>query len=327
MADILSQEEIEALLDIDEDEYSEQSYDKQVTLYDFKRPQLVSREQLRSLRGIHDKMARRLSEDLSKLVGEEVEIQLHCADSLTYGEFLMSLPNPTTFNVYNSKGLHSDYVIETNNSIMLPFIDTILKRENTDDVYREFTSTENGISTLYDSIVNEVINESWKEICEFGSTLKSKESSPNVVQIVAQNEIVVLIVMEIIIGHSSGMMNICYPVEMLNQKVNNSTILDLLTEMNNPSLPIGDKITDDVIEDIMLPIKVRFGTREMLLEDVKDLGINSTFDLDAFINDPVDVIINDIIIAKGEIVIIDGNYGVQLREVFESGIKDIHGQS
>ena len=56
------------------------------------------------------------------------------------------------------------------------------------------------------------MKEVWTPIMEVYPIIEAKESSPNVVQIVAQNEIVIMVVMEIIIGQTSGMMNICYPV-------------------------------------------------------------------------------------------------------------------
>ena len=65
------------------------------------------------------------------------------------------------------------------------------------------------------------MKEAWGPVMEIYPTIESKESSPNVVQIVAQNEIVVMIVMEIIIGQSSGMMNICYPVIALESVLPN----------------------------------------------------------------------------------------------------------
>ena len=69
MADILSQEEIAALLEVVDDDGAEPEtiekpavvQQRQITLYDFKRPNRVSKEQLRAFRGIHDKMARSLS--------------------------------------------------------------------------------------------------------------------------------------------------------------------------------------------------------------------------------------------------------------------------
>ena len=97
MADILSQEEIDALLEVVDDEGTEPEtlerptaiQQRQVTLYDFKRPNRVSKEQLRAFRGIHDKMARSLSSQISAIMRAIVEIQLHSVDEMTYGAFLM----------------------------------------------------------------------------------------------------------------------------------------------------------------------------------------------------------------------------------------------
>ena len=112
MADILSQEEIDALLEVVDDggdaeslEKEDVLHQKQVTLYDFKRPNRVSKEQLRAFKSIHDKMARSLSSQISAVMRSIVEIQLHSVDQMTYGEFLMSLPSPTSFNVFSMKPL------------------------------------------------------------------------------------------------------------------------------------------------------------------------------------------------------------------------------
>jgi flagellar motor switch protein FliM len=131
MADILSQEEIDALLDVVEDEGDdvlESSEDplvsqRQVTLYDFKRPNRVSKEQLRAFRGVHDKMARSLASQISSIMRSIVEIQLHSVDQMTYGEFLMSLPTLPSFNVFSVNPLEGRVVIEINPSIAFPMLD------------------------------------------------------------------------------------------------------------------------------------------------------------------------------------------------------------
>ncbi|MFW5618812.1 MAG: flagellar motor switch protein FliM, partial [Campylobacter hyointestinalis] len=103
MADILSQEEIDALLQVvDEDGDTAAATEvnlhpeepKQVIIYDFKRPNRVSKEQLRAVKGIHDKLARNLASQISSIMRSIVEIRLHSVDQMTYGEFLMSLPSP-----------------------------------------------------------------------------------------------------------------------------------------------------------------------------------------------------------------------------------------
>jgi flagellar motor switch protein FliN/FliY len=71
----------------------------------------------------------------------------------------------------------------------------------------------------------------------------------------------------------------------------------------------------DLLLDVELPISVSFGHSEMSLKDVLKLGAGSVIELDKSVNDPVTVIVNHKPIAKGEVVMIDGNYGVRILEV------------
>lgn len=220
MADILSQEEIDALLEVVDDDTeisesasSESSEERQIILYDFKRPNRVSKEQLRAVKGIHDKMARNLASQVSSIMRSIVEIQLHSVDQMTYGEFLMSLPIPTSFNVFSIKPLDGSCVIEINPSIAFPMIDRLLGGVGESfEATRELTDIELNLLDAILRIVMQRLKEAWGPVTEMYPVVEAKESSPNVVQIVSQNEIVIMVVMEIIIGNSSGMINICYPV-------------------------------------------------------------------------------------------------------------------
>ncbi|EOI4171141.1 FliM/FliN family flagellar motor switch protein, partial [Campylobacter jejuni] len=75
------------------------------------------------------------------------------------------------------------------------------------------------------------LKESWMNVTEIYPSVEAKESSPNVVQIVSQNEIVIMVVMEIIIGNSSGMVNICYPVVHLES---------ILSRLANRDIMMGE---------------------------------------------------------------------------------------
>jgi flagellar motor switch protein FliM len=244
MADILSQEEIDALLEVvDEDNVTPDELEKspelleqrQITLYDFKRPNRVSKEQLRAFKSIHDKMARNLASQISSLMRSIVEITLHSVDQMTYGEFLMSLPSPTSFNVFSMKPLDGKAVVEINPSIVFPMIERLLggPGENYDG-NRDFSDIE---LNLLDSILRAISNnlrEAWAPVIDIYPMVEAKESSSNVVQIVAQNEIVVMVVMELVIGHTSGMINICYPVITLESVLPKLANRDLmLTETSS----------------------------------------------------------------------------------------------
>ena len=71
----------------------------------------------------------------------------------------------------------------------------------------------------------------------------------------------------------------------------------------------------DFLLGVELPISVSFGSLEMPLEDVLKLGAGSVIELDQSVNDPVTIMVNHRPVAKGEMVAIDGNYGIRILEV------------
>lgn len=71
----------------------------------------------------------------------------------------------------------------------------------------------------------------------------------------------------------------------------------------------------DLLLDVELPIAVSFGECEMPLKDVLKLAAGSVIELDKSVNDPVTVIVNQKPVARGEVVMVDGNYGVRITEV------------
>jgi flagellar motor switch protein FliN/FliY len=76
-------------------------------------------------------------------------------------------------------------------------------------------------------------------------------------------------------------------------------------ELNNISL----------IMDVKLPVKVRIGKKKMLLKDVLNMDIGSVIELNQLANDPLEILVDDHVIAEGEVVIVDGNFGVQITTI------------
>jgi flagellar motor switch protein FliN len=76
-----------------------------------------------------------------------------------------------------------------------------------------------------------------------------------------------------------------------------------------------EKWNIDMLLDVELPISISFGNSEMQLKDIIKLGPGSVIELDKSVNDPVVIIVNHKPIAKGEVVMVEGNYGVRVLEV------------
>jgi flagellar motor switch protein FliM len=326
MADILSQEEIDALLDVVEDEGDDvlESSDgnllpqRQVTLYDFKRPNRVSKEQLRAFRGVHDKMARSLASQISSIMRSIVEIQLHSVDQMTYGEFLMSLPNPTSFNVFSIKPLEGSGVIEINPSIAFPMLDRLLGGKGEPfDASREFSDIELSLFETILRVMMSTLKEAWGPVMEVYPTVESKESSPNVVQIVAQNEIVVMVVMEIIIGHSSGMMNICYPVISLEPILPKLASRDLMLNETSSKKSRNTEL-QVLLGGAKVNVEANLGDAELSMRDILELEIGDVVRLSSAADDIVTVSIDGKERFRGEMGLRRFRKSIQITEMIDT---------
>lgn len=71
----------------------------------------------------------------------------------------------------------------------------------------------------------------------------------------------------------------------------------------------------ELILDVKLPVRVRIGKKKMLLKDVLSMDIGSVIELNQLANDPLDILVDDNVIAQGEVVIVDGNFGVQITSI------------
>lgn len=108
---------------------------------------------------------------------------------------------------------------------------------------------------------------------------------------------------------------------------------DIVNELNGnqntkPNTPPQAESKDDLVNlnsseirnigmllDVKMQIKVRIGQKKMLLKDVIAMDIGSVIELNQLANDPLEILVGDKVIAKGEVVIIDGNFGVQITEI------------
>jgi flagellar motor switch protein FliN/FliY len=82
-----------------------------------------------------------------------------------------------------------------------------------------------------------------------------------------------------------------------------------------PSVDTSEMKNIGLILDVKLPLRVRIGSKKMLLKDVLSMDIGSVIELDQLANDPLEILVDDKVIAYGEVVIVDGNFGVQITHI------------
>ncbi|MDR0454310.1 MAG: flagellar motor switch protein FliM [Deferribacteraceae bacterium] len=285
MADILSQDEIDALLstvgdDGDKTESVESAdfLPKKISVYDFRRPDRVSKEQLRSIRNLHDKFARNFSSNLSSFLRTITDISLVSVDQMTYGEFLMSLPDPTSFNIISMIPLQGNAVLEINPSLIFPIVDKLLGGAGLPLFQvRELTQLEMTIIDGIISLILKDLEEVWKQVVPNVRFKKElSENSPHVIQIVAQNEVVVLIVFEVKFGEATGMMNLCLPALVLEPILGKISSQDWLIGAKKGRSGEYEIRILELLENISVKCSVELGHTHLTTKDILDLQIGDT---------------------------------------------------
>lgn len=232
MAEFLSQDEIDALLDIaeqgeniDEANPAESivTREKNYSIYDFKKPNRISTDQFKAFSTMHDKMLRDFINDLSSMLRKIVDIKLYSIEQMTYGEFILSIPQITSLNTLSIKPLEGRIVIECNPGISHKIIAELLGSgavNANDNLDRELTEIEINILEHFYNLFISNLYKSWDEINTLNFKIESRDTNANAIQIVSDHEIVLLVVLEITIDEESGFLSICYPIAYIESMLN-----------------------------------------------------------------------------------------------------------
>jgi flagellar motor switch protein FliM len=194
----------------------------EVRPYDFKRPERVSKDQMRALQTLHESLARNFGASLSGFLRTIVEVRVATCEQMTYGEFISGLPNPTSFNLVAPAGLEGQICLELSPLIIYPIIDRLLGGTNQDLFIPQRPTTlieTRLISKIIDRALT-AMSEAWASIKQLTFAVTASESNPQLVQIVPPNEVVVVVGFELKMGNRAGTMNLCIPFNVIEPVMN-----------------------------------------------------------------------------------------------------------
>ena len=224
MSKILSQEEIDALLtsaaqiERNARESGGEASSESVVVYNFRRPDRVSKEQIRSLHFLHDRFGRNVATSLSAYLRAVTDVNIASVEQFTYSEFLMSLPDPTAFYAVSMQPIDGVAALELNPNVAFTMIDRLLGGAGRGaSVPRALTEIEQNVIDAVVKLIVENLTEAWRGIVDVHFRITGRETRPQMLQVAAPNEVVVLLGFDIRIGDARGMLNICIPAASIEQ--------------------------------------------------------------------------------------------------------------
>ncbi len=318
--ELLSNEEMAALLpEPQSDEAAkERERRRRIVPYNFRRPDRLSKEQVRSLYLLHDLFAHSLSSSLPLFLRTISEVNLISVEQQSYSDYMRGLSDPTTVFTVAANPLRSLFAIELNTSIALSIVDRMLGGEGQEvKELRAATELELNILEGFLKIITDNYCEAWKPLVEFETEVIGRETHPQLVQIVAPNEVVATIVYQIQIGEVQGLMSICLPVNMLES---------VIEKFNQTAQSTGNDTSPEATHFLLKTIStVRFSVTAELekvpaaVADLMTLSVGDVLRTNHSIEKPINIGVGNLVKFHGRLASLDQKLVAQITE--ENGQK------
>lgn len=301
MADVLSQNEIDALLkqlssgELDVDTMSDEPVVK-IKDYDFARPAKFSKEHLRTLEIIFEHFGRLVSSNLPAYLRKNVQVDVMNSEAVTYSEFSNALSNPVLLGIVNFAPLNGNIIVELASNLGFAIIDRMLGGLGDPlEKSREFSEIELSVLERIFTILVDLLREPWNNVIEIHPRLERIETNSQFAQIISPSEMIAIVTISVAIGNVEGLMNICLPfmtLEDIMDKLNTKYWFSTMQEKDEESY---DDYIEMAISKAQIPIKALLGKSSISVMDFINLQVGDIIKLDTMVEDELDVYVGNIV--------------------------------
>ena len=300
MGEVLSQSEIDNLraavstgeLDVDQ---MQETGDKQVKDYDFKRPAKFSKEHLRTLEIIYEHYGRLLSTNLPVYLRKNIQVSVSSSETVTFSEFTNSLSNPVILGIVDFQPLNGDIIIELASNLGFAMIDRMLGGQGQPlDKARDFSEIEMIILEKLMVVCMQLMREPWKNVIDINPVMERIETNAQFAQVIAPSDMIAIVTMNVKIGDVEGHMNVCLPfftledvMDKLNTKYWFSTMQKESTENYSESL-------EAMLKRVDVPVRAVLGKSLVSVNDFINLQLGDVIRLGTGVASEMDVYVGNI---------------------------------
>jgi flagellar motor switch protein FliM len=313
---ILSQEEVDALILSAPGGSGSVDDGASATAYNFRRPDRVSKDQIRSLHILHDRFARSAATSLSAYLRTTTELSIVSVEQSAYSEFLMALPDPTAFYSLAMPPGDSLGALELNPNVAFALIDRLLGGSGESaPPERALTEIEQNVVEAVVKLLLEHLTETWRTVTEIQFQIQGRETRPQMLQVASWNEVIIQVTFDVKVGETRGLLNLCVPASVI--EASGSSFVQGWQQARREPTPSEQQWLTENLGRALLPVTTELGTslktRELLSLDVGDvlsLGVPA--------DSEVDIRVANLVKFKGRLASRAGLGGVRISRSFAS---------
>ncbi len=329
MSEVLSQQEIDRLLtginsgEIQEENITEALEHKEIYEYDFRRPTRVSKDQLKTIRTLHENFAESFGFYLASRLQTMVTIDLLAVDQLRYSEYVLSIANPCVVYIMDIKETEGRAVIEMTPDLVFMIVERLFGGVGGKP------AALRGITSIEQRIVEPIVQKaiatlaaSWKPVYGLSFTLHGFESNSDFVQIAPASEIVIVLSFEVKVGEDTYLMNICYPSFALEEVIAKLNVQYFNTNISTKKKKISyDKITQQ-LQKTPMEVRAVLGKAELTIKEIMDLEEGDVLYVDSRIDSEIPVYIQERLKYYGRPGTVEGRLAVRITREVEKELSE-----
>lgn len=244
-----------------------------VQVYDFRRPARVSKERLRTLEAMYERLIRNLEAWIISRVRGQLEVRLQGVEQFSFGEFTLSLPTPCSSFIFEIGGTGHKGVIDIGPEFGFYVIDRVFGGDGgAKPPERALTPIERmAIRTIAERVA-QLTEEIWQDHVPMELAVTSFESSPEILQVANREDSVLVANIEIMAGGQSGLMLICLPFAVLDKFFTSSGQQRLaLLASSEAEREEARRKTESAVREMPVTLSVRLPRFELSLRDLLEL--------------------------------------------------------
>ncbi len=317
MAEVLSQQEIDLLLNkvkSGDEQTPAQTSEKEAVLFDFRLPNRISKNQLRTIRNINENFAESFSSFLVSKLQTIVNINVTSIDQIYYSEYILSVSNPACLYTFDIKNTDIKGILELNSDLALTLVDRLLGGSGVGSKQANLiTPIEQKVLGVVVERVMYDLKKSWQIIDNLDFRLERFESDIDFAQITAQSESVLLISFEIMISDQTYMMNLCFATfafDVILSKLN-SQKLSTVRPTKYKGTTSGEIIKNHLYKTY-LPIIIEFGKAKVSVKNLFELEKGDIIKLDTKISDEHPIKVGEKILFYGRAGVVNKHKAVKI---------------
>ena len=319
MAEVLSQQEIDQLLNkvkSGDEQVSNHSLDKDAVPFDFRLPNRIAKNQLRTIRNIHENFAESFSAYLVSKLQTIVNINVSSVDQIYYSEYVLSVSNPGCLYTFDIKNTDIKGILELNTDLALTLVDRLLGGNGTGSKQNKvITPIEQKVLQVMAEKVMLDLRKAWAVIDNYDFKIEHFESDIDFAQITSQSESVLLISFEIFIGEHSYLMNLCFATFAFD------ALLSKLSSQKLSSIRPGKyqgttarEILTSHLQQTYLSVTVEFGRGSMSIQELIDLQAGDILRLATKISDDPIVKVDSRILFEGRPGVVNKHKAIKVTQ-------------